>query len=126
MITAKFRTPREQLFANKPKKVDVTKINFDELVKTVADVCDLPKSLITKKSRQRDLVLARNLCYFVLHINFKLRASQIAPLFKRDRTTVLHGINTFTNDVDVVPFYMEKYQAVLERIDTYKNLYVNN
>lgn len=125
MTTAKFRTPREQLFANKPNKVDVTKINIDQLITTVAYFFDLPKSLIMKKCRQRELVLARNVCYFILHIHFKLRASQIAPLFKRDRTTILHGINTFANDVDVVPYYMEKYEAVLSKIDAYQHLYIN-
>jgi chromosomal replication initiation ATPase DnaA len=116
MTTAKFRTPREQLLEQKPKMVDITTVNHHNLIRVVKEVCEIGHKSIIKKCRESDLVLARNMCYFILHMNYKLRASQIAPLFKRDRTTVLYGINTFVNDIDVVPYYMEKYQTVLSRI----------
>lgn len=116
MITARFRTPREQLLEQKPKMVDITTVNHHNLIRVVKEVCEIGHKSIIKKCRESDLVLARNMCYFILHMNYKLRASQIAPLFKRDRTTVLYGINTFVNDIDVVPYYMEKYQTVLSRI----------
>lgn len=116
MTTARFRTPREQLLEQKPKMVDVTTVNHHNLIRVVKEVCEIGHKSIIKKCRESDLVLARNMCYFILHMNYKLRASQIAPLFKRDRTTVLYGINTFVNDIDVVPYYMEKYQTVLSRI----------
>jgi hypothetical protein len=58
-------------------------------------------------------------------MEYKLRASQIAPLFKRDRTTVLYGINTFVNDVEIVPYYMEKYEQVKSKINIPK-LYSDN
>ena len=116
MTIAKFRTPREQLLEQKPKMVDITTVNHHNLIRVVKEVCEIGHKSIIKKCRESDLVLARNMCYFILHMNYKLRASQIAPLFKRDRTTVLYGINTFVNDIDVVPYYMEKYQTVLSRI----------
>lgn len=117
MITARYRTPREQLLEQRPKMVDTSTINHQELVNAVKEVFGLTKHSLTKKCRERDLVLARNMCYFILHMNYKLRASQIAPLFKRDRTTVLYGINTFVTDVELVPYYMEKYHAVLSKIN---------
>lgn len=116
MITARFRTPREQLLEQKPKMVDTATIDHHELMRVVKEVCGITHKNLIKKCRESDLVLARNMCYFILHMNYKLRASQIAPLFKRDRTTILYGINTFVNDIDVVPYYMEKYQTVLSRI----------
>lgn len=116
MTTAKFRTPREQLLDRKPKMVDITTVNHDELINAVKEVFELNNQSLIKKCRERELVLARNMCYFILHMNYKLRASQIAPLFKRDRTTILYGINTFVNDVEVVPYYMEKYEKVKSKI----------
>ena len=116
MTTAKFRTPREQLLDRKPKLVDISTINHDELINAVKEVFELNNQSLIKKCRERELVLARNMCYFILHMNYKLRASQIAPLFKRDRTTILYGINTFVNDVEVVPYYMEKYEKVKSKI----------
>jgi hypothetical protein len=38
MTTAKFRTPREQLLAQKPKLVDTSKINHDQLINAVKEV----------------------------------------------------------------------------------------
>ena len=116
MTTAKFRTPREQLLDRKPKMVDITTVNHDELINAVKEVFELNNQSLIKKCRERELVLARNMCYFILHMNYKLRASQIAPLFKRDRTTILYGINTFVNDVEVVPYYMERYEKVKSKI----------
>lgn len=116
MTTAKFRTPREQLLDRKPKMVDITTVNHDELINAVKEVFELNNQSLIKKCREREFVLARNMCYFILHMNYKLRASQIAPLFKRDRTTILYGINTFVNDVEVVPYYMEKYEKVKSKI----------
>jgi len=116
MTTAKFRTPREQLLDRKPKMVDITTVKYDELINAVKEVFELNNQSLIKKCRERELVLARNMCYFILHMNYKLRASQIAPLFKRDRTTILYGINTFVNDVEVVPYYMEKYEKVKSKI----------
>lgn len=124
MTTAKFRTPREQLLDRKPKMVDITTVNHDELINAVKEVFELNNQSLIKKCRERELVLARNMCYFILHMNYKLRASQIAPLFKRDRTTILYGINTFVNDVEVVPYYMEKYEKVKSKIKLPK-LYSN-
>lgn len=116
MTIAKFRTPREQLLDRKPKIIDTSTINHDELINAVKEVFELNNHSLIKKCRERELVLARNMCYFILHMNYKLRASQIAPLFKRDRTTILYGINTFVNDVEVVPYYMEKYLEVRKKI----------
>lgn len=116
MTIAKFRTPREQLLDRKPKLVDTSTINYNELINAVKEVFELNNQSLIKKCRERELVLARNMCYFILHMNYKLRASQIAPLFKRDRTTILYGINTFVNDVEVVPYYMEKYEKVKSKI----------
>jgi chromosomal replication initiation ATPase DnaA len=114
MTTARFRTPRQNLLKRKPLFVDQDIVN--NLVSKVAKVCKVDENLITKKGRYREQVLARNMCFYILHVHYKQKSAQIAPYFKRDRTTVLHGINTFANDVEVVPYYMEKYLEVRKKI----------
>jgi chromosomal replication initiation ATPase DnaA len=110
MITAKFRTPRQNLLKRKDYFVDQTIV--DNVIKNVAKVCEIRPESIVKKGRHRQQVLARNMCFYILHVHYKQKSAQIAPYFKRDRTTVLHGVNTFVNDTEVLPLYMEKYQAV--------------
>ena len=107
MITAKFRTPRQNLLKRKPLFVDQDIVN--NLVSKVSKACNIDAKLITKKGRYRPQVLARNMCFYILHVHYKQKSAQIAPYFNRDRTTVLHGVNTFVNDLEVVPYYMEQY-----------------
>jgi chromosomal replication initiation ATPase DnaA len=123
MITAKFRTPRQNLFKRKIHNVDQDIVN--NIVKQISIVTNLPEKVITKKGRYRPQVLARNMCFYILHVHYKQKAAQIAPYFNKDRTTVLHGINTFVNDVEVVPYYMEQYTQVRSKIKIPK-LYSEN
>ena len=123
MITAKYRTPRQNLFKRKIHNVDQDIVN--NIVKQISNVTNLPEKVITKKGRYRPQVLARNMCFYILHVHYKQKAAQIAPYFNKDRTTVLHGINTFVNDVEVVPYYMEQYQTVRSKIKIPK-LYSDN
>jgi len=123
MTTAKFRTPRQNLFKRKIHNVDQDIVN--NIVKQISNVTNLPEKVITKKGRYRPQVLARNMCFYILHVHYKQKAAQIAPYFNKDRTTVLHGINTFVNDIEVVPYYMEQYEKVRSKIKIPK-LYSDN
>lgn len=114
MTIAKFRMTRKSLL--KPKNFEVDKVIVDNVINNAAKVFNIRPIMITNKGRYRENVLARNMCFYILHVHYKQKSAQIAPYFKRDRTTVLHGINTFANDVEVVPYYMEKYQEVRKKI----------
>lgn len=123
MITAKFRTPRQNLLKRKDYFVDQTIV--DNVIKNVAKVCEIRPESIVKKGRHREQVLARNMCFYILHVYYKQKSAQIAPYFKRDRTTVLHGVNTFVNDYEVLPDYMEKFTEAISNIKVPK-LYSDN
>ncbi len=123
MTTARFRTPRQNLLKRKTLFVDQTIV--DNVINKVAKVCNIKPESIVKKGRHREQVLARNMCFYILHVHYKQKSAQIAPYFKRDRTTVLHGVNTFVNDYEVVPYYMERYQEVRSKIKIPK-LYSQN
>ncbi len=114
MTTAKFRMTRKSLL--RPKNYEVDKSIVDNVINHAANVFKIRPIMITNKGRYRENVLARNMCFYILHVHYKQKSAQIAPYFKRDRTTVLHGINTFANDVEVVPYYMEKYLEVRKKI----------
>ena len=114
MTIAKFRMTRKSLL--KPKNYEVDKAIVDNVINHAANVFKIRPIMITNKGRYRENVLARNMCFYILHVHYKQKSAQIAPYFKRDRTTVLHGINTFANDVEVVPYYMEKYMEVRKNI----------
>ena len=114
MTIAKFRMTRKSLL--RPKNYEVDNVIVDNVINNAAKVFNIRPIMITNKGRFRENVLARNMCFYILHVHYRQKSAQIAPYFKRDRTTVLHGINTFANDVEVVPYYMEKYLEVRKKI----------
>ena len=114
MTIAKFRMTRKSLL--KPKNYEVDNVIVENVINNAAKIFNIRPIMITNKGRYRENVLARNMCFYILHVHYKQKSAQIAPYFKRDRTTVLHGINTFANDVEVVPYYMEKYLQVRKKI----------
>ena len=123
MTTARFRMTRKSLL--RPKNYEVDNVIVENVIKNAAKVFNIRPIMITNKGRYRENVLARNMCFYILHVHYKQKSAQIAPYFHRDRTTVLHGVNTFVNDVEVVPFYMEKYLEVRKKIKVPK-LYSDN
>lgn len=114
MTTVRNRPSREHLMTN--KVIEIEKSLFKMVIEKSAEVFEVPVKKVVSKDRYRELVLARNMAYYILHTAYKQKASQIAPHFKRDRTTVLHGLNTFVNDIEVIPFYMEKYEKVMDSL----------
>ena len=114
MTTVRNRPSREHLMTNKP--IEIEKSLFKLVIDKVAETNEVSIKKLISKDRYRELVLARNMAYYILHTAYKQKASQIAPHFKRDRTTILHGLNTFVNDIEVIPFYMEKYEKVMDSL----------
>ena len=114
MITAKFRMTRRSLLKKRVYHVDNDIVENIKI--KVANICNIPVKNLTKKNRYREDVLARNMCFYILHVYYKQKSAQIAPYFNRDRTTVLYGINTCLNDLSVIPYYMEKLQEVRDSI----------
>ena len=112
MTTVRNRPSREHLMTN--KAIEIEKSLFKLVIDKVAETNEVSIKKLISKDRYRELVLARNMAYYILHTAYKQKASQIAPHFKRDRTTILHGLNTFVNDIEVIPFYMEKYEKVMD------------
>ena len=123
MITAKFRMTRRSLLKKRVYYVDNDIVENIKI--KVANICNIPVKNLTKKNRYREDVLARNMCFYILHVYYKQKSAQIAPYFKRDRTTVLHGVNTFVNDYEVLPDYMEKFTEAISNIKVPK-LYSDN
>ena len=115
------RVPRGTLLAH--RRVDLDKEMYQYVIELVAKEFDLPVSKMICKRRNFELVMARNMAFYILHTTYRQRASQIAPYFKRDRTTVLHAVNNFQKDLEYVPFYMERYESVLQTLGEEKQIY---
>jgi chromosomal replication initiation ATPase DnaA len=115
MTTQNLRNTRASLLTQ--KKVTIVQDIYADVIGSVAREFGYPVTKITSKRRLFELVMARNMACYILHTTFKQKASQIAPYFYRDRTTILHALNNFPKDLKQVPFIKEKYDYVMMRIE---------
>lgn len=115
MITQNLRNTRASLLVT--KRVTIVQDIYADVIGAVAREYGYPVSKITCKRRTFEVVMARNMACYILHTTFKQKASQIAPYFFRDRTTILHAVNRFPQDLKQIPFLKEKYDYVMNRIE---------
>lgn len=114
MITQSLRQTRSSLLIE--RRVNIVEDIYFDVISAVAKEFGIPVSKLTCKRRNFELVMARNMACYILHTTFKQKASQIAPYFYRDRTTILHAVNSFPKDLEQIPFLMEKYELVVNLI----------
>jgi len=89
-----------------------TEVRFDQVIKTVCEVLQADKRKVLTPNRSKNLVFARNMCYFIFRRYFSMTLKEIGQSFDRDHTTVIHGIQTFQNDIDCIKYYKGQYEEV--------------
>jgi len=77
--------------------------------------------LVLTPNRSKQLVFARNMCYFIFRRYFSMTLKEIGQAFERDHTTVIHGIMTFQNDIDCIKFYKTQFQEVQQILGLHTN-----
>jgi chromosomal replication initiation ATPase DnaA len=79
----------KRLFVKKPNVYNISRAVAGFYGKSVADIID--------RSRTEDICRVRHALFFILMDVYKIKASTIAVLFKRDRTTITAAINGTIN-----------------------------
>lgn len=97
------------------------KIRFQRIISSVADYYEISTRNMMSKSRHREYVLARNLCFYILQKYFKMTLKEIGRTFNRDHTTVIHGIRMFHQDRQVNEQYEQDYQKLKIHLDLRKS-----
>jgi chromosomal replication initiator protein len=87
-------------------------IRFEQVIRTVCEVLKADKRKVLTPNRSKNLVFARNMCYFIFRRYFSMTLKEIGQSFDRDHTTVIHGIQTFQNDIDCIKHYKGQYEEV--------------
>jgi chromosomal replication initiator protein len=87
-------------------------IRFEQVIRTVCEVLQADKHKVLTPNRSKNLVFARNMCYFIFRRYFSMTLKEIGQSFDRDHTTVIHGIQTFQNDIDCIKYYKGQYEEV--------------
>lgn len=76
-------------------------INFDKLVSIVTICSGVSKNDFFSSSRSRPIVLARHLFFYIARYKLGHKLVPIAKFVGRDHATVMHGIDTVANLLDI-------------------------
>lgn len=71
------------------------------IVEIVCDVFDIDQVQLRKRCRKRELVVARYMCCFFIRKYTTKTLAYVAEMFNQDHTTVIHGITTINNLMDI-------------------------
>lgn len=74
---------------------------LQQLLDIIQEVSGFSYEDLKKSNRSRKRVLARNFIYYMLRHNSKtITLKTIAVWFKKDHTTIIHGVNTVQDLLD--------------------------
>lgn len=66
---------------------------MDEIVEIICLYYKIEPSLLKSKSRKKEIVKARSICYFFIKKNMKLSYESIGNYFGKDHGTIINGVN---------------------------------
>ena len=96
------------------------KVRFQRIMMAVADAMQVSTRQMMTKSRQRELVQARNMCMYIMKTYFNMTFKEVGKAFNRDHTTAMHGIRMFKQDREVLEQYNSIYDDVKQTLQLRK------
>lgn len=90
MIAAAFNAPQVKPTTN-PYEI------MDKIIALVSEHKSMSLELFQSITRQREIAFARHLCFYLIKQKTVLPLKTIGKTFKRDHTTIIHGIKTIGN-----------------------------
>ena len=88
--------------------------NLGSILRDVADKAKVPIEELKSKSRQRDLVEARQIYFYISKNKTSASLAKIGAEVNRDHATVIHGLRTFENVRDLKEKYNLWYGPVIK------------
>ncbi len=96
------------------------KVRFQRIMMAVADAMQVSTRQMMTKSRQRELVQARNMCMYIMKTYFNMTLKEIGKAFSRDHSTVIHAIRMFQQDREVNQQYELTYHEIKQKLELRK------
>lgn len=82
----------KEIVKNRLYRKKNVEFSHDRIIEAVAKEFSLNPSEIMGKSRKKELIIPRHICFYLLHNIFKVNKSQVGRLFQTQHTTVIHGV----------------------------------
>jgi len=87
-------------------------IHANQIIRFVSESLNYSYKDILVSGRQRKFSMARNMCYSLIRQNTDLTLIETAQIFKKDHTTVIHGLRVHDNDMKTNDRYAETFNEI--------------
>lgn len=77
-----------------------SRYDAENIIKEVCEYFSLTRKQMMKRTRQREIVLARQISIYLIKKYSSLTLVSIAKIFKYDHTTIMHSIRSVMNLID--------------------------
>ena len=72
-------------------------LKLESVIRVVCENYDVTIDALKGKSRIKDVVEARQICFYILHKKMKLKSVAVGDMFNKNHATVLHSCRTIEN-----------------------------
>lgn len=98
------------------EQIPASQENIKKVIEVVSSVTGVREELMTSKSRQRDYVFARNMCYSVMRYGLGMTFMSIGLYFDKHHATILYAIKANDKDVESSVAYRSRFETILGRL----------
>jgi chromosomal replication initiator protein len=88
----------------------------ENIIKEAANFFNVDVPYLLKDERTRTRVQMRQMVYKALRQHCMISFQQIGRLFKKDHTTIIHGISKLNNLMDVYPELSLEYEELINHL----------
>lgn len=96
----------------------------ESILLIVSTILDIPVSEIKSRSRKREVVTARYICFYLIKRDTDLSLCQIAKVLDRkndDHSIVLYGLQVHQEQVSYKSKYLQTFKKVMELYGSMEN-----
>lgn len=93
----------------------------ENIIAQSAKFFNVDEDFLMKDERTRTRVQMRQMVYKALRKHCMISFQQIGKLFKKDHTTIIHGIRKLNALMDVYPELLEEYDNLINHLNDYIN-----
>ena len=91
-------------------------LSAEDVINSVCKTLKIKKEKIYTPNRQRPVVIARQVCMWILRTKMKLPLKTIAAEFKMDHTTIIHGVRMIEAHIKLYEDFRVKVKEIIYNI----------
>lgn len=93
----------------------------EKIIEVVCDHLDISRDELSYRTRKREIVEARQYCFFLINATEPVTFREIGELFSMNHSTVIHGIRNLQNRIDTETKTFDLVFKLLRIIEDYND-----